>query len=98
MTLQCSHRSATHIATSSIQLRNFRRTGYTLYWYHIAQRSLLLYSRLRHNRLNSSTRHGAAKEQTAMRALVLQMVEFGELALVNVNQFTERTRHNLMHQ
>ena len=101
MTLQCSHRSATHIATNSIRLRNFSRAGYTLYWYHIAQCSLFgcqLYSRLRHNRLNPNTRHGTAKKQTAMRTLVLQMVEFRELALVNVDRFTEWTRHNLVHQ
>ena len=75
--------------------------GYTLYWYHIAQCSLFghqLYSRLRHNRLNPDTRHGAAKKQTAMKTLVLHMVEFCELAFVNVNRFTERARHNLMHQ
>ena len=57
-----------------------------------------LYSRLRHNRLNPDTRHGAAKKQTAMGTLVLQMVEFRELALVNVDRFTEQTRHNLVHQ
>ena len=101
MTLRCSHRSATHIATNSIRLRNFSRAGYTLYRYHIAQRSLFgrqLYSRLRHNRLNPDTRHGAAKKQTAMKTLVLQMVEFCELAFVNVNRLTEWARHNLMHQ
>ena len=100
-TLWCSHRCATLIATNSIRLSNFSRAGYILYWYHIAQRSLFgcqLYSRLKHNRLNPNTRHGAAKKQTAMRTLVLQMVEFCELALVNVDQFTERTRHNLVHQ
>ena len=33
-----------------------------------------------------------------MRTLVLQMVEFRELALVNVDRFTKWTRHNLVHQ
>ena len=79
MTLWCSHRFATHSATNSIRLRKFSQAGYTLYRYHIAQRSLFgrqLYSRLRHNRLNPDTRHGAAKKQTAMKTLVLQMAEF----------------------
>ena len=91
-TLRCGHRFATHIATNSIRLRNFSRAGYILYRYHIAQCNLFgcqLHSRLRHNRLNPYTRHGAAKKQTAMKALVLQMVEFCELALVNMDRFTE---------
>ena len=100
-TLQCSHRFATHIATNSIRLRNFSRAGYILYRYHIAQRSLFgrqLHSRLRHNRFNPDTRHGAAEKQTAMRTLVFHMVEFCELALVNMDRITERARHNLLHQ
>ena len=87
-TLRCSHRFATHIATNSIRLRNFSRAGYTLYWYHIAQRSLFgrqLYSRLRHNRLNPDTRHGAAEKQTTMKTLVFQMVKLCKLPLVNVD-------------
>ena len=100
-TLRCSHRFATHIATNSIRLRYFSRAGYILYRYHIAQRSLFdcqLHSRLRHNRFNPDTRHGAAEIQTAMRTLVFHMVEFCELALVNVDGITKRTRHNLLHQ
>ena len=100
-TLRCSHRFATHIATNSIRLRNFSRAGYSLYRYHIAQCSLLgcqLHSRLRHNRFNPDTRHGTAEKQTAMKTLVLHMVEFCELALVNMDRITERARHNLLHQ
>ena len=87
--------------TLTIRLRNFSRAGYTLYRYHIAQRSLFghqLYSRLRHNRLNPDTRHGAAEKQTAMKTLVFQMVEFCELAFVNVDGITKQTRHDLLHQ
>ena len=40
----------------------------------------------------------SANQKPVTRTLMTQMVEFSELALVNVNRLTEWARHNLMHQ
>ena len=54
--------------------------------------------RLLYHRFNAHTRHGAPKEQTAMKALVRNVTEFLVLALINMHGSTEGTSYNLVHQ
>ena len=79
----------------------FQPAGHILRRCHIALHSAFGYQqshRLRYHRLHTHTRHGILKEQTAMLAIVRNMVEFFVLALINMHRSTEGASHNLVHQ
>ena len=54
--------------------------------------------RLLYHWFHTHTRHGSQKEQTAMKALVRNVVEFLILALINMHRSTKGASYNLVHQ
>ena len=89
-------------ATRSIRQTIFNRAGYILRKCHLASRNTVGSNRQSHrlmyHRCHTHTRHGALKEQTAMRALVRDVVELFILALINMHGSTEGTSYDLVHQ
>ena len=88
-------------ATRSNRQTFFNRAGYIQRRCHIAPRSAIgdrWRHRLLYHRFNAHTRHGAPEEQTAMKALVRDVVKFLVLALIHVHGSTKGASHNLVHQ
>ena len=88
-------------ATRSNRQTFFNRAGYIQRRCHIASRSAVGYRqsyRFWYHRFNAHTRHRALEEQTAMEALVRNVVKFLVLALIHMHGSTKGASHNLVHQ
>ena len=90
-----------HSATSSSRQTRLNRAGHILCRCHIAFYSAVgnwQSHRLLYHRFHTHTRHGALKEQTAMLALVRDMVVLFVLSLVHMHRATAGASHYLVHQ
>ena len=89
-------------ATRSSRYTIFNRAGYILRKCHIASCSAVggnwQSHWLRYHRFHTHTRHGALKEQPAMKALVRNVVEFFVLALIHMHRSAKGASYNLVLQ
>ena len=96
----CRCTLARHSATRSIRQTSLNWAGHILCKCHIAFRSMVGYRQchqLRYHRFHTHTRHGTLEKQTAMLALMGNVVEFLIFALVNMHSVTKLASHDLVH-